>query len=62
MSVTISEPLRGRELFNRFLKFTLRRVVMPIEVVLPIAYFLRKIALYYGPENLELARTENSRI
>jgi hypothetical protein len=47
MSITVSEPLRGRELFNRLWKFTLRRVVVPVGVGLPVAFFFPKIALFY---------------
>ena len=47
MSLTVSEPLRGRALFDRIWKFTLRRVVLPIVVWGPIAYVFPKIALFY---------------
>ncbi len=47
MSVTFSEPLRGRALFDRIWKFTLRRVVFPLAVWGPIAYFFPKLALFY---------------
>src|SRR5262245_10005563 len=47
MSITVREPLRGRELFDRLWKFTLRRVVLPVGVGLPAAYFFPKIALFY---------------
>jgi aspartyl/asparaginyl beta-hydroxylase (cupin superfamily) len=47
VSLTVSEPLRGRALFDRIWKFTLRRVVLPIVVWGPIAYVFPKIALFY---------------
>ncbi len=46
-NVTLSEPLRGRALFDRIWKFTLRRVVLPIAIWGPIAYVFPKIALFY---------------
>jgi len=48
MSTTTSEPLRGRALFDRLWKFTFRRVVAPICVWGPFAYFFPKIALVYA--------------
>ena len=47
MSITLSEPLRGRALFDRIWKFTLRRVLFPVCVLMPFAYFFPKIALFY---------------
>ncbi len=46
-NVTLSEPLRGRALFDRIWKFTLRRVVLPTAIWGPIAYVFPKIALFY---------------
>jgi hypothetical protein len=48
MSTTLSEPLRGRALFARIYKFTLRRVLFPLCVLAPFAYFFPKIALFYA--------------
>jgi Aspartyl/Asparaginyl beta-hydroxylase len=48
MSTTFSEPLRGRALFDRIWKFTLRRVLLPVCVLAPFAYFFPKIALFYA--------------
>jgi Aspartyl/Asparaginyl beta-hydroxylase len=47
VSTTISEPLRGRALFDRIWKFALRRVLFPICALGPIAYFFPKTALFY---------------
>jgi hypothetical protein len=47
MSITISEPLRGRALFDRIWKFTLRRVVLPGVAGLSAVYLFPKIALFY---------------
>ncbi len=48
MSSTLSEPLRGRALFDRIYKFALRRVLFPVCVLVPFAYFFPKIALFYA--------------
>lgn len=48
MSITVSEPLRGRALFDRIWKFSLRRVLGPICLLGPFAYFCPKIALFYA--------------
>jgi len=48
MSSTLSEPLRGRALVERIWKFTLRRLVFPLGVLAPFAYFFPKIALFYA--------------
>src|SRR5258708_24562272 len=45
---SLSEPLRGRVLFERIWKFTLRRVVFPLGVLCPFAFFFPKIALFYA--------------
>jgi Aspartyl/Asparaginyl beta-hydroxylase len=47
MSV-VGEPLRGHALFERICKITLRRVLLPLGVLAPFAYFLPKIALFYA--------------
>jgi hypothetical protein len=48
VSTTLSEPLRGRALFGRIWKFTLRRVLFPVCVLAPFAYFSPKVALFYA--------------
>jgi Aspartyl/Asparaginyl beta-hydroxylase len=48
MSVTVNQSLRGRALFERICKFTARRVVFPLCVLAPFAYFFPKIALLYA--------------
>lgn len=48
MSVNVSQPLRGRALVERLCKFTARRVVFPLCVLTPFAYFFPKIALLYA--------------
>jgi aspartyl/asparaginyl beta-hydroxylase (cupin superfamily) len=48
VSTTLSEPLRGRALFDRIWKFALRRVLFPVCVLIPFAYFFPKIALFYA--------------
>ena len=47
MSTTLSEPLRGRALFDRIWKFVLRRLLIPVCLMAPFAYFFPKIALLY---------------
>jgi len=48
VSTTVSETLRGRALFDRIWKYTLRRVLGPICVLVPFAYFFPKLALFYA--------------
>jgi hypothetical protein len=48
MSTTLGESLRGRALFDRIWKFALRRVLFPVCVLIPFAYFFPKIALFYA--------------
>jgi hypothetical protein len=48
MSTTFREPLRGRALFDRVWKFALRRVLLPVCVLAPFAYYFPKIALFYA--------------
>jgi Aspartyl/Asparaginyl beta-hydroxylase len=48
MSTTLSEPLKGRAVFTRIWKLTLRRVLFPLCVLAPFAYFFPKIALFYA--------------
>jgi Aspartyl/Asparaginyl beta-hydroxylase len=47
MSV-VGEPLRGHALFERIYKIALRRVLFPLCVFAPFAYFFPKIALFYA--------------
>jgi len=67
MTEALVRPLTGRELFTKIWKYTLRRVLFPIFVLVPFAYFFPKIALFYAicgaydvsrnrPLNLELLR------
>ncbi len=48
MSTSLSEPLRGRALFTKIWKVSLRRVLLPLCIFGPIAYFFPKIALFYA--------------
>jgi aspartyl/asparaginyl beta-hydroxylase (cupin superfamily) len=48
VSTTLTEPLRGRALFDRIWKFALRRVLFAVCVLIPFAYFFPKIALFYA--------------
>jgi hypothetical protein len=48
LSTVVSEPLRGRALAERIYKFALRRVLVPVCVLVPFAYFLPKLALFYA--------------
>ncbi|HUI14175.1 MAG TPA: aspartyl/asparaginyl beta-hydroxylase domain-containing protein [Xanthobacteraceae bacterium] len=48
MSMTLSTPLRGRAVFTRIWKLTIRRVLFPVCVLAPFAYFFPKIALFYA--------------
>jgi len=47
MSVTVTKTLRGRARLERIVKFTARRVLFPLCVLAPFAYFFPKIALVY---------------
>jgi hypothetical protein len=47
MSV-VGEPLRGHALLERIYKIALRRVLFPLCVFAPFAYFFPKIALFYA--------------
>jgi hypothetical protein len=42
------EPLSGRALFERMWKFALRRVLFPVCVLAPFAYFFPWISLFYA--------------
>lgn len=48
MSTTVSETLRGRALFDRIWKYALRRVLAPVAVLGPLAWFFPKIMLFYA--------------
>ena len=48
MNTTIVETLSGRQLFTRIWKYSLRRLLFPICVLAPFAYFFPKIALFYA--------------
>ena len=48
MSVTITETRRGRVRLERIVKLTVRRVLFPLFVLVPFAYFFPKIALVFA--------------
>src|SRR5271168_4453910 len=48
MSTMFREPLKGYALFSRIWKFSIRRVLFPLCVLAPFAYFFPKIALFYA--------------
>jgi Aspartyl/Asparaginyl beta-hydroxylase len=48
MSTTVTETLKGRELVTRVCKYTIRRVLFPLAVLCPFAYFFPKIAIFYA--------------
>ncbi len=47
MSISVSHSLKGRALFERICKLTIRRALIPLCVFAPFAYFFPKIALLY---------------
>jgi hypothetical protein len=47
VSTTLAEPLRGKALATRIGKYTLRRILFPLCVLAPFAYFFPKIAILY---------------
>jgi Aspartyl/Asparaginyl beta-hydroxylase len=47
MDATFPRPLRGRALRERIWKFALRRVLFPVCVLAPFAFYFPKIALFY---------------
>ena len=47
MSTTITGTLTGRERVTRVCKYFVRRVLFPIGVLCPFAYFFPKIAIFY---------------
>ncbi|HVR57812.1 MAG TPA: aspartyl/asparaginyl beta-hydroxylase domain-containing protein [Pseudolabrys sp.] len=48
MSTTVAETLKGKELVTRICKYTIRRVLFPLAVLCPFAYFFPKIAIFYA--------------
>ena len=48
MSTTITETLTGRERVTRLRKYFARRVLFPLGILAPFAYFFPKIALFYA--------------
>ncbi len=48
MTATASETLTGRQLFARVWKYSLRRVLFPICVLAPFAYFFPRLAIFYA--------------
>ncbi|MDR3572025.1 MAG: aspartyl/asparaginyl beta-hydroxylase domain-containing protein [Candidatus Pacebacteria bacterium] len=48
MSTTVAETLTVRELVTRLRKYFVRRVLFPLGVLAPFAYFFPKIALFYA--------------
>ena len=48
MTATASETLTGRQLFARIWKYSLRRVLFPICVLTPFAYFFPRLAIFYA--------------
>ena len=48
MSTTLIEPLKRRELAVRIWKYSYRRVLFPLCVLAPLAYFFPKIAIVYA--------------
>ena len=48
MTTTVTEILKGRELVTRIWKYFVRRVLFPLGVLAPFAYFFPKIALFYA--------------
>jgi hypothetical protein len=48
MHTTLTKPLRGRALRERIWKFALRRVLLPVCVLVPFAFYFPKIALFYA--------------
>ncbi len=47
-STTVTEALTGREFVTRIWKYFVRRVLFPFGVLVPLAYFFPKIALFYA--------------
>jgi aspartyl/asparaginyl beta-hydroxylase (cupin superfamily) len=47
VSTTLVEPLAGKALVTRIWKYTLRRILFPLCVLAPFAYFFPKVAILY---------------
>ena len=45
---TVAEIFKGRELVTRVYKYFVRRVLFPVGVLCPFAYFFPKIAIFYA--------------
>jgi len=48
VSTTFTETLTGKQLVTRIWKYSVRRVLAPLCVFVPFAYFFPKIALFYA--------------
>jgi beta-hydroxylase len=48
VSTALTETLTGKQLFDRIWKYSLRRVLFPLCVLVPFAYYFPKIALFYA--------------
>lgn len=48
MSTTFTETLTGKALVVRVCKYSIRRVLFPLGVLAPFAYFFPKVALFYA--------------
>src|SRR5215471_943285 len=48
MSVTVTQPLTRRQVFIRVLKHGLRRVLLPVCILTPLAYFFPKTVVFYA--------------
>ena len=48
MSTTFTETLTGRQLVTRIWKYSVRRVLLPVCVFVPFAYYFPKVALFYA--------------
>jgi hypothetical protein len=48
VSTTVAAPLTGKEFVTRIWKYAVRRVLVPLCVFAPAAYFFPKIALFYA--------------
>jgi Aspartyl/Asparaginyl beta-hydroxylase len=48
VTTTVTEIPKGRELATKIWKYFLRRVLFPLGVLAPFAYFFPKIALFYA--------------
>jgi len=48
VSTTFTETLTGRQLVTRIWKYSVRRVLLPVCVFVPFAYYFPKVALFYA--------------